>query len=167
MSTALCNGQRVRVGFSTSNALISRVIRFFSGQRFSHAFLIYEDRDFGGQYVMEAAWDGYRLIHRDDALRDATLVVILDPKHDLSKILEVSGRWLGSRYDYAGLVGAALVTVARWARTKIRNPMQDAKSVFCSESIVVGLQQIGYPGAERLDAASTTPTDLFKFFKSE
>lgn len=164
---ALANRSKVRVGFSASDTLISRVIRLFSRQKFSHSFLIYEDMDFGGTYVMEAAWDGYVLRHRDEALKDATLIVILDPTHDISNILQVSGKWLGSHYDYPGLVGAALVSLGRWARVKIRNPLQDAKAVFCSESIVVGLQQIGYPGAGRLDAATTTPTDLFNFFKSE
>lgn len=157
----------IQIGFNTSNALISRIIRFFTRQEVSHAFIVYDDEEFGGKFVLEANWDGYHVKPYEEAVKGSTKIILVEPRYNVTELLKVCSQWLGKPYDYPGLVGNVPVMISRWFKKKAKNPTQNPKAMFCSEAIAVALQKIGYPGADELDASTTTPQDLLDFFKSE
>lgn len=154
-----------RIGFSTPKRFnpFSWAIRRITGSEASHAWFTYHDRDWDLPMVLDAHETGFRLITLDAFRARNKIVAIVATKQDLDPGLRQAALWLGSRYDFAGLIGMVVVLVGRWFKRRWRNPFRSSRSVFCSESVVRVLREVKYPGAENLDPESTTPQDLMEF----
>jgi hypothetical protein len=156
-----------RIGFSTTNALLSRIIRRFTKSRVSHAFLVYWDVDFARDMVMEAMGRGFRIVPLDKFRRHNDVVGVFTPRHPIERGLRCAVDWLGTDYDARGLIGMALVVVARWfTLRRRRNPFGTSRALFCSEAVARACVWSDYPGFT-LDPEATTPQDLFDFFAAE
>lgn len=157
---------RFRVGFSTSNAWYSRVIRWATGAKCSHAFLI--SSALGVVVGIEEGTFGYSIRTLENMRASgSTIVEELEAPVSLDDAVAKSFAWLGSRYDYTGLLGMAWVQVCRFFRHKtVRNPLASSHAMFCSESVARVLQMAGYPGAQHLDPSSTDPETLRLFMLS-
>jgi hypothetical protein len=157
-----------RVGFSTTRALVSRLIRRLTGSRVSHAFLVYDDVDFERTMVMEAVGSGFRIVPLDRFERHNTVVRIFTPRHPIDVGLRSAVDWLGEGYDTGGLLGMALLLVLRSLKLRIkrRNLLASSRTLFCSEAVARACRASGYPGF-RLDPETTTPQDLLAFFEAE
>jgi hypothetical protein len=132
----------------------------------SHAFFIYHDVDWSADMVMEAHEVGFRLIPLAHFEKKNEIVASFVPKASLeSGLREVALTYLGTHYDFGGLIGSAFLLLGRWLKRKWHNPLQDARSVFCSEAVVIAMQKSKYPGADGLEARDTTPQDLLNFFE--
>lgn len=86
---------------------------------------------------------------------------------DLNPGLRKAALWLGSFYDVAGLLGMVPVMLRRlWrgVRSRVRNPWNSSRSMFCSEAVAFALCEANYPGAEGLPPSSTSPQDLYDLF---
>jgi len=155
----------IRIGFSThQNNVMSRLIRWFTGSKVSHTWLLIEDAFFGVEMVMEATETGFRLIPYTNFKAEGNdIVAVLDPAHPLDAGVRQAALWLGERYDFTGLFGSAFVLLGRWLKRKWRNPFDAPQSMFCSEAVTRVLQAAAYPGAQNLDPAATTPQDLLDF----
>lgn len=158
----------IRVGFSThTKSILSRIIRWFTGSKASHAWLLVDDPFFGMEMVMEATETGFRFIPYDNFKAEGNdIVAVLEPAYPLDEGVRQAARWLGESYDFAGLFGSIFVMMGRWLRRKWRNPFDKAHSMFCSEAVVQVLQAAKYPGAEKFDPSATTPQDLLDFLQS-
>jgi len=154
---------KVSVGFSTSRKLVSRIIRRVTRSKVSHTWLLVSDSFLGVDMVMQATLGGFQMTSYEAFKKHHQIITLLEPNHSLSTGVKQSAQWLGFRYDYAGLFGAAFVIMGRWFRKKWGNPFNDADALFCSEAVVRVLQASGYPGAEVLDASTVTPQDLLAF----
>lgn len=156
----------IRVGFSTHEKnVMSRMIRWLTGSKASHAWLLVEDTFFGLEMVMEATETGFRLIPYDNFKAEGNdIVTVLEPPYALDVGVQQAARWLGESYDFAGLFGSVLVLLGRWLKRKWRNPVASSKSMFCSEAVVRVMVAASYPGAEAFDPEGTTPQDLLDFF---
>lgn len=153
-----------RIAFSTSDGFVSKAIRCFTGSKVSHCFFVYWDEDFQRDMVMEATKGGFRIVpfaHYVDQV-----VEIITPAHDVDPGLKAAVDWLGTAYDYTGLIGMIFVEVGRWLKRKWKNPLQSAHAMFCSEVVLRSLQSANYPGADKLDPGSTDPQMLLDFLKS-
>lgn len=158
-----------RIGFSTTDALLSRLIRRLTGSRVSHAFLVYRDVDFDREMVMEAAGAGFRIVPLDKFERHNRIVAIVTPRHPIDEGLKAAVDWLGEGYDAPGLVGMAILLVLRALRRRklrLRNLLANRRALFCSEAVARACRAARYPGFER-DPETTTPQDLFAFFAAE
>lgn len=79
--------------------------------------------------------------------------------------MAVALRYVGSRYDFEGLIGMTWVMIGRWLRRKWKNPFRSAKNVFCSEAVIRAmLDSPGYGAACPLDPESS-PEDLLLYFE--
>ena len=153
---------KFRVGFSTSSAWYSRCIRWFTKAQCSHAFLI--SQALGVVVSIEEGTFGYGIRTLSNMESSGSRVVqVLETSVDLDEAVAKSFQWLGSRYDYAGLIGMSWVMLCRWLGKKVRNPLASSHSMFCSESVTRVLQLAKYPGADALDPSSTDPETLRKF----
>lgn len=153
----------MQIGFSSSTSLISRAIRYVTGGKVSHCFLVFQSDQLGGLFVLEAVNDGYHIrpfTYTNDA--NNTLILV-DPKLPIDGVLPVCARWLGETYDWSVAAGIPLVGLGRFLKQKWHNPLATKNTLFCSEAIVRGLQVIGYPGATHLVAEDTSPQDLLDF----
>ena len=157
----------IKVGFSTGQSVVSRTIRWFTKSRVSHCFLVVEDSFLGCDVVMEATAGGFQVRRLDVFSSGCTIVRVITPSAPLLFGVQEATRWIGERYDYVGLLGALVMIVAGWFKRKIKNPLHDSNSMFCSEAIVRTLQAANYPGASALDPASTTPEALLEFMEGQ
>jgi hypothetical protein len=153
----------VRIGFSTSQAWISRAIRWFTSSRVSHAFLIAFDPLWGCDVVIEAWWTGVREIPLEKWRRENTLVSIYRPPVPLEDALQRHRLDLATRYAFLGIVGMAWTRVCFWFGRKVRNPWHSGAALFCSEWVLEIADTAGWPGSYRLDPPSTSPDVLERF----
>ncbi len=157
-----------RIGFSTQRGNpVSATIRFFTGSKTSHAWLLVVDPLFDMELVMEAHELGFRLVPFKTFRKNNRIVALIDPGHPLEPGIREAAKWLGSIYDFAGLFGMLFVMLGRVLKRKWKNPFRSARSMFCSEAVVRVLRASGYPGAERLSPENTTPQDLLDFFEKQ
>ena len=148
-------------GFNPISSLVRRLCK----SEVSHAVFVYADADWGVDMVMEAADSGFRIMPLERFEETNTIVAMVEPKQSIEVGLKfVALEYLGTAYDFGGLIGGALVMLGRWLKRKWNNPLENSKALFCSEAVVVALQKSAYPGADALDAKTTTPQDLLTFF---
>ncbi len=158
-----------RIGFSTTDALLSRLVRRLTRSEVSHAFLVYRDVDFDRVMVMEAVGAGFRIVPLDKFAQHNRIVEIVAPRHAIDEGLEAAVDWLGESYDAKGLVGMGLLLLFRGLRRgtrRLRNVIASPRALFCSEAVARACRACAYPGFDR-DPETTTPQDLYAFFKAE
>ena len=156
---------KIKIGFSTTNSIVSRAIRWFTKSAVSHCFILFEDSFLGCDLLLEASAGGFQVMRFDVFAAKNRVVRLVPLSQPILYGVQEATRWLGDSYDYLGLVGSAVMMVARWAKRKIKNPLHAPRSMFCSEAIVRALQTANYPGASGLDPASVTPEDLLEFLE--
>src|SRR6185295_12745195 len=106
---------KVAIGFSTSDAWYSRVIRWATGAKCSHTFLVVQAE--GVPLVLEEGTFGYSVRTLANMRASGSQVVeMYQPRWPLGASVAASFAWLGQRYDYAGLIGMAWVMLARALR---------------------------------------------------
>lgn len=157
----------VRVGFSTTNKWLSRIVRYFTKSKVSHCFLVFMDDTLEREMILEADLKGIIMVPFDQFTRRNKIVAILDPKVDLKPGLLDLIDALGTNYDVGGLIGGAWVSIGRWFRQKWSNPFNNKNALFCSEAIVLALQAVNHPGSETLVPEDTTPQDLLDLLASQ
>ncbi len=156
-----------RVGFSTPKRFnpLSWFIRKVTGSKVSHAFFVYHDQDFDIEMVMEAHELGFRLTPFDHFKTKNQLVGLFVPVTPIDVGLKyVATRYLGTTYDYGGLLGESVVMLGRWLKRKWKNPLRGSKNVFCSEAVCIAMQKS--PGYEEFkeDSDSVDPQTLMQYF---
>lgn len=152
------------VGFSTTNMVLSRFIRWVTGSTTSHAWLLF---DFHGiPMVFEATFEGVRLIPLEVFKKSNDIVVIYQTPCGEETLKPIFHK-LGQNYDFGGLLGSAVVQLGRRFRRRWNNPWNNGKALFCSEIVAEWLRDVGYPGAENLASAEVSPQDLLKLFSGE
>jgi hypothetical protein len=157
-----------RIGFSTPKHFnpVSWLVRKFTGSRASHTFFVYLDVDFDLEFVMEAHELGFRLVPFERFKEANTLVGLFEPVKPVDEGLKfVAGRYLGTGYDYGGLLGELVVIAGRWFKRKWRNPIRSSSHVFCSEAVCMAmLQSPGYEDFKE-DPDSVDPQTLLQYFE--
>ena len=157
---------KVKVGFSTSNSLVSRIIRWATGSKVSHTWLLLEDMVDGVSMVMQATGQGFQLITYERFLKGSTVVDVIDPKQPIDVGVKDALQWLGEPYDTVGLVGMAWVELGRLFKRNWRNWLHSSSAMWCSESCIYVMQAAKYPGADKLVPSQVSPEDLLEFMKT-
>lgn len=149
----------IKIGFSTTQAWYSRLIRWFTKSKCSHTFVILPVM--GVDFILEEGYRGYTL--RPLSLLGDNVVEILDPPVDIQKAVEDSFHDIGQMYGYLTLFGMLWVMIGRYLGLKWRNPLASSHSMICSERVARLLVESGATG---LDPVDTTPEDLRVWMKS-
>jgi hypothetical protein len=155
------------VGFSTPRRFnpVSWLVRLFTGSRTSHVWFLYFDQDFDLYMVMEAHELGFRVLPFSRFKKENRVVSVFKTQADLSTGMRWAATWLGTAYDFGGLIGMAWVLFWRMLRKNVRNPLRSSHAMFCSEITVKVLQRTATTWAKPLRAASTSPQDLLELFE--
>jgi len=156
----------VRIGFSTTDRILSRFIRWVSGSRVSHAWIVLPDPNFGCDMVLEAHETGFRLVPWDEWIDGEVIIKILPAPCDLSAGLKDIARFIGRPYDVGGLFGMAIVLIGRRFKKKWKNPLRSTWSVFCSEAVVRILQASDFEPARDLDPETIGPEGLLNLLEA-
>jgi hypothetical protein len=153
----------VKVGFSSHKGnFLSEVIRWFTHSKISHAWL-YIKNDDGSEVLLEAVGVGVRETPWAWFPSAGTkLVALVNPVVPLDVGVTQAKQWVGEKYDRLGLVGMALVIMARWFKAKLKNPLRNSRELWCSELVGRVLQLSNYPGMEGWDPAGMSPEDVYE-----
>lgn len=145
--------------FSTTDAPLSRVIRWMSNSEVSHCgFGVLID---GARFVADSAILGCEMVARDRWLKGRKLVhefvVPEDHLPDLWRVLSP----LGAGYDYSGMLGYLPIWIARWCGRKIRNPWASPTLNVCTEYVIRVMQhEENIVMWKALDPEALYPQDL-------
>lgn len=144
-------------------SFVSWCIRKMTKSRVSHCSVAFFDETLDRIMVLEATKDGFRVV-TDDAFEEKNHVLYsVQPYHSLKDGLRAAVRWLGTHYDYAGLLGMSVVLLGRALKRRWRNPFRSSRQQFCSEAVVRVLQASKYPRSETLSPDDCDPQKLLSF----
>jgi hypothetical protein len=166
-AVVISKGRTTLIGFSTPRSFnpVSALVRRFTNSECSHCFFLYWDDDFQCDMVLESHELGFRLVTWQRFVRKNRIIALVEPAHSLDPGFLKLGEWVGSAYDFGGLIGQAFVQLGRWMQRKVRNPFRSSRSMFCSESIARCMQWAGHPDAKTFSPKETTPQDLLTFYR--
>jgi len=155
--------KRIWVGASTTATWLAWIIRWFTKQKPSHAWVSYWDDTLQMRMVMEAEarmrvvpWDWW--IEADPGKR----MWVYTCKIDLMPGIREYAKLIGTKYDYKNLIWHAL---KRFLGTWLRRPWRSPRKVLCSELLIRIFRYDKVPGAEKMDAEASTPGDLVEYWK--
>lgn len=117
--------------FSTTNSLISRIIRFILKSKISHAALLTDIQ--GIPIIVDAGWTGIEPKTYDKWIKSNTIIKVFEPKVALD--LKSAVEHFGTKYDYVGLFGYFFVVMGRWMKIKFKNKLASPRKMICSEFI--------------------------------
>jgi hypothetical protein len=149
----------ITVGFSTTNKFMSRVIRWATGGRVSHAWISFYDKCLGTRFVLQAETWGYELRTWSRWNAENILVAEFKPVGDLSGAMLWSLKSLGLRYDWTSAFFAGIRRwLGRWVRGKFSSPGR----LMCAEAVIRFLSHGGVGAVSSLDPETTSPARLLR-----
>ena len=136
---------KLRVGFSKTNSLISKTIRWVIGAPFSHTYIRFYDEFLGLHFVAHADWPGVMIMQADKFDKENKVLEEFEfDCPELKQSLTSNLRFLGSRYDYLSILGWAwTIALRRAARIIAKNPLDDPKSLICVDFCIRVLNDAG------------------------
>ena len=150
----------ITIGFSTTDKLISKIIRWITGSKISHAWIGYYDETLGQRMVLQAEAWGYETRPWTRWIKQNKWVAeFIVPGRDKAKLaLQNIATFLGVKYDYGA---AFLLGFRRWFGRWIKLPYRNPGKLMCTEAVVKFLKIGGYPVADDLDLELTEPDVLW------
>ena len=149
--------ESINVCFSTSSGIFSRVIRWFTRSKVSHALITFRDQTLDKVFVMEANGRGFMLVPWSKWRQSHTMVAryrLTVPQGMQSFSLRELAQSLGAQYDYVSVLGFFF---RRWYR-RMRNPFDDPNKLVCSEAVA---RFLANSGIKRFENHGTwTPEDI-------
>jgi len=159
-----------RAGFSTPKRFnpVSWLVRTLTKSRCSHTWFLYHDHDFDMEMVMEAHEIGFRLVPYEHFKKKNNVVALFVPRVPIEVGLKkVAQTYLDTHYDYAGLIGMAVVAIGKILKRKWKNPFTSSTHVFCSEAMTRAMKWS--PGYEKLqlDPDNVEPQEILEYFEKD
>jgi hypothetical protein len=141
-------GLDVTAGFSTTDRWLSRIIRFITRGRVSHAWVAFHDVTLDVRMVLQAEWWGFELRPWARWTRENILVaefqLLVPPEMQLRAIRRMRDH-LGEKYDKVGALWAGISGwLKRWwnARLTLR-PRRTPHKLMCAEAQLICLKASG------------------------
>lgn len=148
------------VGFSTTNKLVSRIIRWVTRGKCSHAWVRYWDASLEQHMVLQAELHGYETIPWKRWLTKNRLVAVFTPSDlDLLPSVRFIGQYLGVDYD---LKSALWCGLKRWLHKRFVRPTRSPSSLMCSEAVCRMLQHSKVACVADLDPELVSPKELME-----
>lgn len=153
----------ITVGFSTTNSVISKIIRYATKSPCSHAWFCYDDVVVGTRIpirkIAQAEWFGYETRPRWRWEKENQLVAEFeligpDPAPAVAFMLQ---QYLGSKYDYKA---AFLTGMWRLLFRSLRSKLNDPVKLMCSEGVIRLLGCAGYSAVCNLEPDMSSPKDV-------
>ena len=157
----------IRIVFTASPKLSSRIIRYVTRSHVSHVFIEYPSELWGGRWVAEATREnGVRKVVAKKARHEVCAEFYC--KFETQDGLMSVSRYLGEKYDYFGVgLFGLVIYIKRWFSAKLKHPLRSSKSQFCSEFVARFYQGAHLAGAEGWDADRSSPERLYRFCEKD
>jgi hypothetical protein len=156
----------ITVGFSTTNKLSSKLLRFFTRSKFSHAWNSYFDETLEMKLVMQAELTGYELKPWKRWKRENILVSEYEMVNPSYSAIKEMATYIGSKYDVkSAFLSGAKEWLKKWFSLKCTiNPRRSPRKMMCVESVV---RFIKLSGIEcNLNPDMTTYSELQDFISN-
>ena len=126
---------RIALGFSRTNNLPSRMIRWFTRSQISHTYIRLYIPTFRKHFILHADWDGVKFDLAEKFEIENIILeeyIVDDSRLDASIIKNL---WhLGKKYDYIKLFNWAwAIILKRWFIRKVKDPVIDPKKLICTD----------------------------------
>lgn len=152
--------------FSTTNEIVSRLIRFITGSTVSHCAVSFDIN--GVQMVAHATIGGVVLISRQQFNAANTVVEEYQFVDDMSTEITNALKTTGVRYDYTGLIGFGYAFLLRkWLGIKAMNPLASPTAMVCSEFVMSLNKHMEIESWSALDPETMTAEDLLQICKRD
>lgn len=157
------------VGFQRDRSLKSRLIRWITMGEWSHAWIEYNDKLWGGDWIAEATAAGVDVVPLERAPKKGELVLYVVKSWDVDPGFKVAKDFIGTEYDWLSVIWNSVLMVLfkitgwMWIWNKVR---RDSSKATCSEFVTIIIKGSRMPGSEKLDPELTTPGKLQKFCES-
>lgn len=163
-----CKPTDIRVGFSTTNTLLSKLIRWVTGGRASHAWISFYDPCIQQRLVIQAESWGLELRRWSIWSKENILVSEFVPNGpDLTdSLIYLIDNYLNAKYDWkASLLLGVLNALKRWFSIKIKSRFTNPKKLMCAEAVIRFLQHTDYKSMKNIDPEITSPALLMKILQ--
>lgn len=150
---------QITVGFSTTNKLMSRVIRWVTRGKVSHAWISFYDPTLEMRLVMQAEAWGFEVRPWERWVTENTLIAQFRPVRNLDKSLKWIAKSLGTKYDWKSAFFAGLW---RWFGVWIRGRLNSPKKLMCAEAVLRFLRHGGVVATAHLDPEVTPPVRVLR-----
>ncbi len=157
--------KRGMLGFSRNRSLLSKLIRWFTRQEWSHTFIILDyDEDVGDHKIIEASTGGVRINSLEKYREDYHVELCELSDHDTELGISAAETLLGSRYGYLQLIGYIPVVLLRRVGIPVNNAL--TKGVVCSELAAEFLSAVLNDPSWKARANETTPGDIYEAIRA-
>lgn len=154
----------INICFSTTDSLVSRMIRWLTRSTVSHCYITFQDPTLARVLIMEVDWDGFVLKPWcTQSLNGRTLVARFSLVIDEHKQLEAIHRLalkLGARYGFFRL----LPLIVRRFISSFRRTIGGEHRLICSESVVMFINECGIDSLA--SPSSWTPEDVYSYVRN-
>jgi hypothetical protein len=155
---------KVSIGFSTTNTLISRIIRRLTKANISHSYIRLYDGFLGVSLVIHADFPGVVVIPASKFDKENIAIEefeIDDPR--LGESVRKNMRLIGKKYDFLNLISWLPVMIFKsWFKRKIKNPLDDPNKLICVDFC---LHIMNDAGVTCLPYNVLSPKELCKWFE--
>lgn len=149
----------ITIGFSTTNKLISRLIRWVTRGKVSHAWIAFTDPCLGTRLVMQAEAWGFEIRTWERWKTQNLLIAEYRPLQNMTRPLRSIAKSLGVKYDWKSAFFAGLW---RWFGVWLRGRFNSPKKLMCAEAVIRFLQFGEVVAVAHLDPEVTSPARLLK-----
>ncbi len=151
----------VIVGFSTTNLLISKIIRKLTRSNVSHSWISYYDKTLNQRMVMQAELFGFEVIPFDRWIRKNTFVRAFVVENNNNALAQIAS-FIGEEYDVKSILRLAIKKIfGKVWRKPYKNPLK----LMCSEAVLRFLQFTGeFP---ELDPEEIEPGELMRLLEED
>jgi len=154
----------ITIGFTTSNDVVSKTIRWVTKSECSHALIEFDVESLSVRLILQAFWTGFEIRPKwrwDQKNKTVATFKPVGPDVE-GAFVNMLEAHVGSFYDYKAALFVGLRDIfGRWFRGKFQSP----KKLMCSESVVRMLLDAGYKSVKNLDPETTSPGDLLKVLR--
>lgn len=159
----------VTIGFSTTNRIASRIIRWVTRAPCSHAWVAFYDSALGMRMVMQAEWWGFevrpwvRWAHENRLVAEYRVLGL-----QMAAPLRTLAKELGGNYDFRSAFWVGVRSwFHRWMRTGLTlKPSRTPHQLMCSEAVMRLLMWAGVPLPHGMDPELVAPGDLLCLVRS-
>lgn len=158
---------RVLIVFSTSNAWYAKFFRWVMSSHIHHTFLWYRS-PYLGWLALEIDEDGAHFVHPKKALKRVSKMECYETSYDLTQGIRAMKEYLGSGYDWRGLVSGILrLLLFKLTGYVSEHGTHSLSRMFCSELITSICQKSDMTPTDILVPAETWPPKLLETIKPD
>jgi len=136
---------KIALGFSRTNTLVSKSIRWFTKSQVSHVYIRVYDLTFKTYFILHSDMPGVVIDLAERFDMENTVLeeyIISDPR--LDEAIRKNLWHLGKKYDYLKIVNLAwAIILKRWFVRKIKDPIVSPKALICVDFALFILNDAG------------------------